>query len=499
MTETILLPYQKTWVADDSDVRIAEKSRQVGWSWTCACESALDASRRNGRDTWYTGYNKDMAQEFILDTAFWAKHFNAACEDIEEEVFEDEDRSILMFVIRFASGKRVTALSSRPSNLRGKKRSRIIIDEAAHHENLKELIKSAMANLMWGGKIDIISTHNGVDNEFNTLIEGTRSGRLGYSLHRVTFDEALEQGLYKRICGSLGETWSQEKENEWRDQIIAKYGDGADEELFCIPSRSGGTYINRSLIERCMYQAPVLRLKLKDEFATLSDEIRTAEVLDWCKDKLLPLLESLPKDLRHFVGQDFGRTSDLSVIAPVTEQQDLVRKCPFLVELRNVPFREQETILFYLIDRLPRFAKGVIDSTGNGQYLGERAVQQYGEKTIEAVHMTQKWYIENLPRFRSHIEDDLWQIPRDADVMHDLTQFQTIDGIPKLPKAKTRSIGDRTPRHGDAGIALLCADAASSSEIAVYAYEPVKMSDPRMRDARPIRTTRGLRGSKGLW
>jgi hypothetical protein len=59
----------------------------------------------------------------------------------------------------------------------------VIIDEAAFHEQLGELIKAAMALLMWGGQVHIISTHNGADNPFNELIQDIRAKKRPYSLH----------------------------------------------------------------------------------------------------------------------------------------------------------------------------------------------------------------------------------------------------------------------------------------------------------------------------
>ena len=135
---SVLLPYQQRWVADTSQVRVCEKSRRVGLSWAEAAGSALEAAKQTGgQDTWYIGYNKDMAEEFILDVAFWAKHYQLAAEEMEQEVIVDERGDILTFKIRFASGNRVTALSSRPSNLRGKA-GRVIIDEAAFHPDLEQ-------------------------------------------------------------------------------------------------------------------------------------------------------------------------------------------------------------------------------------------------------------------------------------------------------------------------------------------------------------------------
>ena len=183
-TPTVLLPYQQAWCADQSPVKLCEKSRRIGLSWGEAADTALLAASAKGMDAWYIGYNKDMALEFIRDCAGWAKHYQLAAGEIEEteEVFvEGDDRqAVLAFVIRFASGFRITALSSRPSNLRGKQ-GRVIIDEAAFHEQLGELLKAAMALLMWGGQVHIISTHDGVDNPFNELINDVRAGKKPYS------------------------------------------------------------------------------------------------------------------------------------------------------------------------------------------------------------------------------------------------------------------------------------------------------------------------------
>src|SRR5712692_730598 len=146
----VLLPYQIRWLADESPVKVAEKSRRIGLTWTEAAASALKASAGKGMDTWYLGYNRDMALEFIETAAAWARQFNKAAHAIEKVVLEDERRDLLAYRIRFASGHKIVALSSRPSNLRGKQ-GRAVIDEAAFHEDLRGLLKAALAFTMWGG------------------------------------------------------------------------------------------------------------------------------------------------------------------------------------------------------------------------------------------------------------------------------------------------------------------------------------------------------------
>lgn len=238
-TPPALLRYQQRWLADASPVKVWEKSRRIGASWCEAADDALIAAAAHGDDCWYIGYNQQMAREFILDAAMWAGHYQLAASAVEETAIEDEGKDIQAYVIRFASGFRMTALTSRPRNLRGKQ-GIIVIDEAAFHDDLEGLLKAAIALLIWGGKVRILSTHHGEGNAFNGLCQEIRAGEKPYTLHTTTLDDALAEGLYPRICLVLGQLWSPEAEAEWRADLIRRYGDDSDEELFCRPRKPGG-------------------------------------------------------------------------------------------------------------------------------------------------------------------------------------------------------------------------------------------------------------------
>jgi phage FluMu gp28-like protein len=458
--DSVLLGYQQRWIADQSPVKICEKSRRVGLSWAEACDAALTGSSSKdagGDDTWYIGYNKDMAKEFILDVAFWAQHFDLVAGEMEEDVFVDEDKDIVTFSIRFASGFRVTALSSRPSNLRGKQ-GRVIIDEAAFHSDLEGLIKAAMALLMWGGKVRIISTHDGDTNLFNELVLDCRAGKLPYSLHRIEFNDAINEGLFKRICLATKREWSVKAEAEWVASIRASYSDNAAEELDVIPGSGSGTYLTRQLIESCQQDGiPVLRLALTDDFTVMAKHLREAEIADWCEETLLPLLKQLDPNRDHYFGEDFARSGDLTVIWPLEETQSLGLVTPFVLELRNVPFEQQRQILFYLVERLPRFRAGAMDARGNGQYLAEVAMQKFGSNRIFQVMLSTEWYRENMPRFKAAFEDKTLVIPKDADILGDLRAVKLDKGVAKVPdNAHTRG-ADGRDRHGDAAVAIAMA------------------------------------------
>ncbi len=495
-TPMALLPYQQRWLEDTADVKIIEKSRRIGLSWGEAADDALLAASQNGMDVWYIGYNKDMAQEFIEDCGDWLKHYDKAASAVEEFIFDDEDKDILAFRIRCASGHKIVALSSRPSNLRGKQ-GKVVIDEAAFHDNLAELIKAAMALLMWGGKVVIISTHDGDANPFNEVIQEVRAGKKPYSLHRVTLDDALAEGLYRRICLRLGKEWTQEREDLWRKLIVAQYGEGADEELFCIPSAGGGAYLSRAVIERCMRpDIPILRWACKNEFALLPDHIRQAEARDWCDEHLAPLLAKLDPKRTHYLGEDFARSGDLTVIAPLAEKQDLTYRVPFVVELSNVPFKEQELIFCYIADRLPRFVYGKLDSRGNGQYLGERAMQKYGADRIGQIMISEAWYRDEMPRFKAFFDDGTIEVPQDADHMDDYRALKMIKGVAKLPDTKTKG-KDGRQRHGDVAIAVALAVAATREEACEYAYHQI--TDKDMRDmGHQVKSSSGFGRIRGV-
>lgn len=469
---SLLLPYQSRWVADKSQVKMYEKSRRIGISWAEAYDSVMHAGAASGANVYYISYDKEMTQGFIEDCAGWAGKINMGASAIDEQIIDDEGKQILTYKIEFDSGHSIQTFSSSPRKLRskGKPGERLVIDEAAFVDHLDELLKAGMAFTIWGGSVRIISTHDGELNPFNNLVNDVRAGKYDYSLHRTTFDDALADGLFKQICMTTGDEWSPEAESKWRESIIKKYRPNEQEELFCVPSTSSGGYLTRTLIEGVMQDnIPVIRLSKPDAFTYLPKHIREAEINDWCEEVLLPVLLTLNPTLLHYFGSDFARISDLSVIWVEQQLQNLNLHTPFVVELRNVPFEQQRQILFYIIDRLPRFMAGAMDARGNGQYLAEVAAQKYGATRIAQVMLSQEWYRENMPRFKDHFESKTRSAPKDADILEDMRAVKKDKGVAKVPDDVKVTGSDGKPRHGDSAIACALAD------YAVATMEPVPM------------------------
>ncbi len=466
-----LLPYQSAWVEDRSRVKVWEKSRRIGASYGEALDSVMHAAlarAEGGQSTYYLSYNKEMTQQFVKDCAFWAGVVNAVASEVEEMVLWDADKDITVYRIRFASGFDIWGLPSEPRSLRSKQ-GRAIIDEAAFVDDLPELLKAANALLVWGGAVRIISTHNGEDNPFNELIQDIRSGKKNYSLHRTTFDDALADGLYRRICDVSGQSWSREAEGTWRADIIGDYGDGADEELFCIPSSGSGSFLTRNRIESVMdADIPVIRwTPPAEDFVDWELTLADMETEVWCRLCLSPLLDGLDPDLRSYFGEDFGRSGDLTVIHPLQELPSLDLATPFVLELRDCPFRTQRQILFFLADHLPRFSGGALDARGNGQALAEEARQRYGADRIAEVMLSESWYREHMPKLKAQFEDRTWNLPRDSQILDDYRALKMVRGVPRVPDKRTKDADGK--RHGDAAIAGC---------LAVYAAKTLAGGEP---------------------
>jgi phage FluMu gp28-like protein len=471
----ILLPYQRKWISDAAQVKICEKSRRVGITWAEAADRALSAASRSGMDTWYIGYNKDMALEFVETAAQWAHRFNRAARAIEEIAIADEQRDLLAYRIRFASGHKIVALSSRPSNLRGKQGC-AVIDEAAFHDDLPGLLKAALAFTMWGGSVRVISTHNGAESSFNELVNEIRAGRRPYSLHRITFDEAVAQGLYRKICEHLGREWSLAAEAEWRSEIVNYYADNAGEELYCIPRAAAGAFLSSILIEsRMSADGVVVRWEKNAEFAEQPEEARRAETDAFLEARLRPILDALDPQLPTCFGEDFGRLGDLTVIWAMQIGREMKRRTPLVVELRNVPFRQQEQILFYIADRMPRLIGGAMDARGNGQYLAETARQRYGAR-IAQVMLSLEWYREHMPRFKAAFEDGTIAIPRDSDILLDHRGLVIEGGVARVSERRVRG-SDNKERHGDSAIAAALAYYASRRDVVEMEYRGVARAE----------------------
>lgn len=495
----VLLPYQARVVGlldSACPVLFVEKSRRIGLTWGLAAYAVLRAGRQKqagGMDVMYISYSKEMTREFVDACAMWARAFNVAAGEAEEFLFEqdNEDKAINAFRIKFASGFEVMALSSAPRGLRGKQ-GVIIIDEAAFVDDLAALLKSAMAFLMWGGQVVVCSTHLGADNEFNVQIQDILAGRSKYAHLRIDLDQALSEGLYRRIALVTGKTWSPEAEAKWRQDILDFYRDNADEELYCVASLTSGSWLPAPLIEaRMTVETPVLRLDLPKDYLH-RDRLGQASLMAPFMEALRAQLVELDLTPNFAFGFDFARVADLTAGSLMAIEQRLKRREVLAFELRGVPGNEQKLIVKTVLDHVrARLVGAAFDATGMGWTVAEDMGRIFGLREdaegsglIWAVKFSEEWYRIEMPPLKAAIEDDQLALIRDNDHLGDLRAIKVVRGIARVPQLREGETGKK--RHGDHAIAVALAHFASRMRWVEYGYEAApRQAEPvtgRMND-----------------
>ncbi|HDS1612395.1 TPA: hypothetical protein QEL42_004306 [Stenotrophomonas maltophilia] len=484
----VLMAHQSEWIRmqEGLDIAVCEKGRRTGITFAQALSdtiTAASAKDAGGDNVWYMADTKEKGLEFIGYVAKFAPIIaQGQASRIEQHIFQDQQpdgtsRQIQAFRVRFASGFRITALSSRPENIHGLQ-GVVDLDEAALHKDVAKVLESATALLIWGGRIRVWSTHRGKKNPFNQLVQDVQAGRYGKKagVIRISFDDAVSNGLYERVCAMCGKVATAEGKKEWYTAIRSAYGPrkaAMREELDVIPRDGDGSAIPSVWIDRAMPEVrPVLRLVFDDDFPKRSEKEREIWCSVWIATTLLPVLRAAVAGFsgRWAIGMDFARHRHFSVIKPAKVGQDLRRDVPFLIEMANAPTRQQEQILWALLDALKEGFSGrwsfAGDATGPGQTLMEYTGDRYGRAELDAdtgryiggpiheVTLSRPWYGEWMPKYIALFEDGFLSLPRDASLEDDHRAVEYVDGIPMVPRLERKDLQDpELVRHGDGAIA----------------------------------------------
>jgi phage FluMu gp28-like protein len=389
-------------------------------------------------DTFYIGYNLDMAREFIDTSAMWADAFGHAGAALGEEIFEDDaGKPIQAFRITFASGHKIVALPSRPRSLRGMQ-GQVILDEAAFHDSLNEMLKAAMAMLIWGGRVVVVSTHDGVGNAFNQLIDRIRAGEQRGAIVTITFAEAMADGLYERVCLVSGKTPTAEGKVAWEAEIRGFYGDAAGEELDCVPRQGSGSLIKPEHLAACEHP-----------------------------DAGKPELYS---GGLMYVGRDVARRVDGAIIWGF----ELVGDVLWLrdrYEERGVTFRAQDDFADGLMMRR-RVASYWIDQTGMGEKVVEDAQARWGTYRVVGVLLTGPNRLDLATSLVQRFERGLIRVPPHPIVRADLRAIKKAAGA----QGQVRLVDDgevHADRFWAAGLACRAADTPAGE----VSYVPVPNLD----------------------
>ncbi|SIQ30692.1 phage terminase large subunit family protein [Marinobacterium stanieri] len=440
--EAIFLPYQSKWITDSSRLKLMEKGRQIGLSWSTAYAADERTAAQGARfDQWVSSRDDLQARLFIEDCKMWAKIMDMAANDLGEVVVDQEKR-ISAYVLEFASGRRIHSMSSNPDAQAGKRGSRAL-DEFALHPDPRKLWSIAYPGITWGGILEVISTHRGSHNFFNQLIrEITENGNpKGISHHRVTLQDALDQGFLFKLQQMLPQDDERQEMDEAAYFDFVRSG-CADEESFqqeymCNPADDDVAFLEYDLIAASEYPGGT----------------------DWQQFE----------GGRLFIGVDIGRKKDLTVLWVIERLGDVLYtrhvEC-----LQNMRKSEQEAVLW------PWFAKAdriCIDATGLGIGWADDAQDQFGTYRVEAVTFTAGVKEQLAYPIRSSMEDRRVRIPHDPKIRADLRQ------VTKQVTAagNVRFTAERTPDgHSDRFWALGLAIHAASGPVTNIEFTPAPPS-----------------------
>lgn len=426
--EAIFLPFQARWVEDDSRLKLMEKSRQIGISWATSYKAVeRTAAARASTDQWVSSRDDLQARLFLEDCKMFTEALQMAASDMGEQVI-DPERKITAYVLQFANGRRIHSMSSNPDAQAGKRGGRIL-DEFALHPDPRKLWSIAYPGITWGGSMELVSTHRGSHNFFNTLVREAREGDnpKRISLHRVTLQDALDQGFLFKLQQTLPQDDERQAMTEADYFDFVKKG-AADEESFlqeymCQPADDDVAFLEYDLIAACEYSQQV----------------------PWQQ----------PESGRLYAGVDIGRKKDLTVLW-VAEKLGDVFYTRHVEALRGMPKHEQEKVLWPWFEKCDRVC---LDATGLGIGWADDAQKKFGTHKVEAVTFTARVKEELAYPVRSAMQERRLRIPFSGAIRADLrsiTKQTTASG-------NIRFTAERTPDgHADHFWALALALHAAS-------------------------------------
>lgn len=420
--DALMLPYQAAWVRDRSRIKLVEKSRQIGFSWATAYDLVRQAALESARlDTWVSSRDELQARLFLEDCKKFGDILEIAASALGEGIYKDDGgKPYTSFDLKFRSGATIHSMSSNPDAQAGKRGTRVL-DEFALHPDPIKLYAIAYPGITWGGQMAIISTHRGADNFFNKLVQEAKfnGNPKKISLHRVTLEDALNQGFLAKLQSKLtaGDPRLDMDEQQYFDDVKSKCADYESflQEYMCVPADESSVFITSDLYDGVTYG--------------LSE--------NWQK----PLSEC--EDL--YVGIDVGHKHDRTTCW-VWEKVGNIYFQRLLKVLQNMKFSAQEEEIYPIL-ALPNMRRCCVDSTGIGAQFAERMQERFGKYRIEAVTFTNTAKADMAYKLRAAFEDRNIRIADDKDTRADFRSIKkevTSSGAVRFDAERTEVLG-----HGD--------------------------------------------------
>lgn len=467
----VFLPYQGRWIQDKSRLKLMQKGRQIGLSWSTAYAAISRTGVQGAKhDQWVSSRDDLQARLFVDDCKMWAGILDIAARDLGEQVIDPKDKQTA-YMLRFLNQRSIISMSSNADAQAGKRGGRVL-DEFALHPDPRKLWSIAYPGITWGGQLEVISTHRGSHNFFNQLVREIKEGGnpKKISLHTVTLQDALDDGFLYKLQKSLPDDDERQAMDEAAYFDFVRSG-CADEESFlqeymCQPADDDTAFLEYDLIGSAEYASDV----------------------NW---------QSIEGGILY-AGIDIGRKHDLTVLWVVEKLGDVLYT-RHIETLQNMTKGDQEKVLWPWIERCVRTT---IDATGLGIGWADDAQKKFGADRVEAVTFTPRVKEALAYPVRSKMEDRRLRIPFDKHIRSDLrsvTKQVTAAGNVRFTAERTAD------GHADRFWALALAIEAANTPVGQYAYKAApraasKFDTPNTDrdDGAPVRLA-SMRQSRGIY
>lgn len=359
---TTFYDFQHRWLFDTSRLAICNKSRQIGTSHTTAAVAVLWGAFHGELTTIISIGDRESVE--VLDKCKRHAYVLQKLGSLMASTLKSNSNEIV-----FNSGGRILAL---PSSGGRSFSGNVFLDEFAYQEQATKVWDAAAPVTLLGHKMRVVSTPNGIGNEFHQLWErATKTDDAGKPVspwvpHEIPLSVALAQGYPVDI------------QHCWE---LAKGDPRLFEQMF-----------NCSFLDNVLQYIP-------------------GEVIaECCTDDVLT---AVPGG-EHFAGLDIGRTNDLTALVVIR----VVNGIRYVVHVETMK-RTDSDGLEAMVSRA--FAKYklrrlCIDSTGLGSFPSERIKKQHSEKIDVAHRRPRVECIDFTPNSKEALATGLYAAMTDGTV-----------------------------------------------------------------------------------
>lgn len=394
--------------------------RQSGKTFEDTREEVDDCFSR--RTSWVIlSRGERQSKKNIEQARVHCEAYGAAAE-VLEDTWEGEDGKYKSLEIKLPNGSVILGLPANPDTARGFS-ANVSLDEFAFHKDSRKIWAALFPVITRGYRLKVTSTTFGKQNKFYDLdIAWTKKMEEGdphYHTSKLDIYDAVAGGLELRDEEGNLATPEQLKDalgddDAWDQEYLVRYIDEAT------------AYLTYDLIAKCE------DVEIEPEPVWVGTLLaRAAELHEvYLQTKEFPpsfnLLDETWINGEHlYLGFDVARRRHGSVIWLNRDRQG-VQETVAVIRMKGLPFFIQKVVLFSLLSH-PQLRRACIDATGLGMQLGEEAIEQFGESTVEAITFNTATKEVLATGLKQKMEDSIPRIPAETWIRN---SFHAIKRLP---------------------------------------------------------------------